>query len=319
MIVVWRVNTHCNLACGFCAYARDLEFRRAGIDAARVRAFGQTLAAWRREHGERVLVSWLGGEPMQWRAWRAMSAEFAAAGLDVSATTNGLALANAETRAAIALNLRELTISVDARGERHDSLRARPGLFARLGEGVRALAALPASRGLRLRVNAVLMRDTIAEFGALAREVAAWGIHEITFNQLGGNDRPEFFARQRLLPAQFDTFCAQLPALRAELAERGVRLAGSAGYLARLAASAGDQTLPVKDCAPGERFLFVDEHGVVAPCSFTGTEYGVPVDSIASVAALDALPAQFRAARLARESRWCGNCPSTQVFGKFAA
>jgi hypothetical protein len=52
----------------------------------------------------------------------------------------------------------------------------------------------------------------------------------------------------------------------------------------------------------------------VAPCAFTADEYGVALDDIAS---LDELPMRFVAARGARCANACGDCPSTQFFGKF--
>ena len=56
-----------------------------------------------------------------------------------------------------------------------------------------------------------MMRRTICDFPWLCRELASWGIREITCNQLGGADRPEFFPTNRLLPEQiFNKFA--LPA-----------------------------------------------------------------------------------------------------------
>ncbi len=185
----------------------------------------------------------------------------------------------------------------------------------------RTLAALRAladgrcgARTPRLRANIVLMRSTIDGFAALTDELAAAGIDEISYNLLGGRDRPGFYAAEAVPPAALDRLLQQLPQLRLRLADVGVTLIGSDDYATRLRAASHGQRWPVDDCAPGTRFLFVDEHGRIAPCAFTGVEYGIALDDIDG---LDELPSRFAAARRARCSAACSDCPSTQVFGKF--
>ena len=326
MIVIWRVTTACNLSCGFCAYAKDLSFARSSVEPEIVREFARVLAAYRRASDERVMVSWLGGEPLLWAPWRALSAELKALGLQVSATTNGSTLGSAGVRAFIIENLAELTVSVDGIGAVHDRLRGSPGGFDRLERDVRALvrASVLAGKGPRIRVNTVLMADNVEQFPALCERLAMWGIDEISFNQLGGNDRPEFHAAHRLHLADVERLAAQLPPLREQLATRGVRLVGGERYLERLRATASGRSIRVTECPPaatnaGEQSLFITEAGIVAPCSFTPADYGVPVGEIDSVEALRALPARVRAKRAAQRSRWCDDCPSTQLFDKFAA
>jgi AdoMet-dependent heme synthase len=107
--------------------------------------------------------------------------------------------------------------------------------------------------------------------------------------------------------------------LKAELIDRGLELRGGRDYLRRIQASVHDQELPVEDCAPGEAFLFVDELGRVAPCSFTGASYGIAIDELVEVGDLAHLPGRFRARRGERRAEACGNCQSTHVFGKFVS
>ena len=319
MIVLWRVTTRCNYACGFCAYDRRLDGGREDVDAAEAARFGALLTRWSSARGERVLLSWLGGEPLSWRPIWALSADLAGAGLAISATTNGSTLHRPDVRAALIAHFAELTVSVDGPAALHDRLRGRSGAWARVQGGVRALVAERGGAPLRLRANIVLMRETMPHFAELCRTLTDWGIDEITFNQLGGRDRPAFFPGQRLRVEDVRSLQATLPCLRHELAERGVTLCGDARYLDRLRASAMGEALPVADCQPGRGFLFVDEHGIAAPCSFSGPAYGVPIDGLRDVANLDALPARFAAARAARRLATCDDCPSTQAFAKFAA
>ena len=66
MIVLWRVTERCNLACGFCAYDRRVRRGRESAAAETVLRFARVLGDWQRSSGERVLLSWLGGEPLHW-------------------------------------------------------------------------------------------------------------------------------------------------------------------------------------------------------------------------------------------------------------
>jgi MoaA/NifB/PqqE/SkfB family radical SAM enzyme len=238
----------------------------------------------------------------------------------VSTTTNGTRLGSADLRAHLLRHYAELTVSIDGFSALHDRLRGWNGGFSRVREGVRELAAEKhrLGTGPRLRANVVLMRDNVEEFPALCTELVSWGIEEVTFNQLGGNDRPSFHAAHRLLPAQIEQLAGELPRLRAALARSGVRLCGGPSYVERIRATAVGRRIPVLDCDPGASFLFIDEDGLVAPCSFTGAEYGVPIASITSLADLLALRGRFARSRSTDRLPVCNDCPSTHVFAKFA-
>ena len=320
MIVVWRVTERCNLACVFCAYDRRVIRARGEADPGAVRAFGTALAEYQRMSGDPVLVSWLGGEPLLWRPLPSLTSYLVRdLGLRVSGTTNGTALAAPAVRAHVVDHYAELTVSVDGFAPLHDALRGRAGGFDALCRDVRALAAEKrrAGHGPLLRANVVLMRDNVADFERLCIELSGWGIEEVTFNQLGGNDRPEFFPAHRLRPADVDRFGERVDALRRRLADDGVRLAGGERYVERIRSSAAGRRLAVADCGPGEAFLFVSEAGLVAPCSFTGDAYAVPIAELSSADDVTALPARFAALRANRPVAVCGDCPSTRVFAKF--
>lgn len=321
MIVVWRVTERCNLACPFCAYDRRVARPRRDADPAGMLAFGHALGAHQQTTGDPVLVSWLGGEPLLWRPLTALTETLTRdLALRVSATTNGTALASAAVRAHVVERYAELTVSVDGFAPLHDTLRGWPGGFQALRRAVRALVAeRGGARTPLLRANVVLMRDNVGELEALCLELASWGIDEITFNQLGGNDRPEFFPAHRLRRDDVARLGERVARLRERLAPLGVRLAGGEAYVERIVSSAAGRRLPVDDCGPGETFLFVSETGLVAPCSFTGESYAVPLGELATAADVAALPRRFAAMRAARRDAVCDDCPSTRVFAKFGA
>lgn len=316
MIVVCRVTTRCNLTCGFCAYDRRLPFARISIHDRAVERLIELLGAHRIAHPQRLLLSWLGGEPLLWRRWQYWSRRARDCGLAVSATTNGSTLQQRAVRAAIIENFSELTISVDAPGVRHDELRGWPGGYERICAAIAALVHERRQIGadLLLRVNVVLMRRTLPQFPTLARELGGLGVDEISFNLLGGRDRPEFFAREAVAPDALNHFLLELPSLRSELAAHGTRILGDSSYGARLAAASRGASWPISDCDPGEQFLFVDERARLSPCAFTGDSLGVPIMELARI---EDLGAQFRAMRASRRPQVCNDCPSTQLAGKF--
>jgi MoaA/NifB/PqqE/SkfB family radical SAM enzyme len=319
LVVVWRVTARCNLACPFCAYDRTLDIPRPSAEEAEVSRFGALLADHSRALGRSALVSWLGGEPLLWPPLPAVSSALRAEGIGIGITTNGLGLDAPRRRAWAMETLDELTVSLDGLADYHDRVRRSPGGHAQILRAVEALAdgKRREGRGPLLRVNTILMRENVADFPALCEVLALAGVEEITFNQLGGNDRPEFYPDHRLLPEQVDDFCRELPALKDRLGARGVTLRGGDAYLARLRATARGQALPVDDCGPGQAFWFVDEAGRVSPCSFTSAAYGVPLFSLRAPADLAALPARWAAMRAGRRAAPCLDCHSTQVFEKF--
>lgn len=321
MIVLWRITTRCNYACGFCAYDRRRAIARRDVVADEAARFGRLLAAWGETRRRRILLSWLGGEPLLWNPILPLSRALAGPSLAISATTNGSVLHRPWARAEILASFAELTVSIDGPAAVHDRLRGASGAYARVEAGVRALNAERHASGvaLRLRANVVLMRDTVAHFAQLCETLADWGIDEITFNQLGGRDRPEFFPPQQLQPRDTEELATGMPALVSHLANRGVHLCADPLYLRRLHASAVGLPLAIDDCQLGRDFLFVDECGIASPCSFSGDTYGVPIASLKTIADLDALHLRFAERHAVERCASCDDCPSTQTFAKFAA
>jgi MoaA/NifB/PqqE/SkfB family radical SAM enzyme len=320
LVVVWRVTTRCHLACGFCAYDRTLPFARHDTDEASALSLGSSLVQTRDSLGRRVHVSFLGGEPFAWEPLPRVARHFAELGLSLGLTTNGVSLGGASARELLLDCFDEVTVSIDGLGAMHDGLRGWPGGFERLGVALSALTHEKArrSRGPLVRVNTVLMRDNIQEFPALCRALAALGVQELSFNRLGGRDRPEFFAAHRLAPGQIERFATELPTLRRELSSRGLSILGSQAYLERLLSLERGERFAVGDCAPGRKFLFVDEHGKLAPCSFTLDSYGEPAaEARRADGDFADLPRRFLVRQRSQRADACDDCASTQVFEKF--
>ena len=319
MILLWRISNHCNLACPFCAYDKRLRVAREEADPAQVARFIDLVGAWRRQSGRPVLLSWLGGEPLLWRPLAELSRRAVGQGIDLSLTTNGTRLGSPAVREELVRRYREVTVSVDGPAAFHDAMRGWPGAFDKLGHFVPALVAERDAAGsrLKIRANVVLMRDNIAAFEKLCLTLADWGVNEISFNQLGGRDRPEFHPDHRLRAADVAQLAEILPRLRARLAPRGTSLVGGSAYLGRIADAVAGRPLPIADCRVAEEFLFIDENGRIAPCSFTPDHFGSSVDQLLTPADVETLPWRLRTLQRQSPSHDCADCPSTQQFAKF--
>ncbi len=318
LVIVWRVTADCPLGCRFCGYSREVVRPRLSLDPDQVLTFGRVLAGYQQATGRKVLCVWLGGEALTWPPLEDLARTFHdELGLRQGITTSGVTLGSASVREHLAAAYDEVTVSVDGLAEFHDRVRQCPGLFARIRDGIRALGDLAERRrrAVLLRVNTVLMRGNIQDLEALCGEVAGWGVRELSFNALGGHERPEFYPENRLLPAQVDDLVRSLPALRQRMAARGMVIRGGPEYLHRLTASARGERIAVDDCEPGRRFLFVDEHGRVGPCSVTTSDLGVPLEEIR--ADLVGLQERFAASRQRARPAACDDCPATHVFDKF--
>jgi MoaA/NifB/PqqE/SkfB family radical SAM enzyme len=312
LVVVFRVTTRCALSCGFCAYDRRLPYPRVQADEAVALALA---AALEQERARRpVHVSFLGGEPFSWAPLERVARSYVERGLSLGVTTNGTTLASAATRQLLLDCFDELTVSIDGVGDVHDRLRGWPGGFARLEASVRFLAAARRRGKLVLRVNSVLLADNVRQLPELCRTLASWGVEELTFNRLGGRDRPEFHREHRLAPADLVWLADILPTLRRETAALGLRILGSDGYVRRLQELEEGRAAAVEDCAPGRDFLFVDEAGRVAPCHFTLDDYGTELLPVARLA-----PRFRQLQQRQTRSAACDDCQSTRVYRKFGA
>lgn len=321
MIVLWRITTTCNLVCGFCAYDRRLRTPRLQMDQTEIERFGALLGAHRNASGEDVHLSWLGGEPMLRPGILPLSRRLREQhGLRMSVTTNGTTLGRPGVAQEMLSSFDEVTVSVDALASTHERLRGWHGGWSRLADGVRRLADSRGTRqALRLRANVVLMRDTLREFSELCDRLADWGVDEITFNQLGGRDRPEFHPHQALRAHDVHMLRAMIPELVARMASRGVRLNARETYLERIEATALGRAIAVDDCETRRPTIFIDEHGHVASCSFTLDVHGIPTRAIRTPDDVAVLRTRLDERRRAIPAAICADCPSTQVFAKFGA
>lgn len=318
LVVVVRVTTLCPMACQYCGYSREVMRDRRTLSTASLARFGHALQQYRSATGRKILVCWLGGEPYLWPdLWPVTQLYSEEYKLPIGVTTSAVNLDIPAIQRNTLRWIDELTISVDGLAEHHEWARQSPGTWPRLRRTVQKLAKIRADFSPILRANLVLMRSNIDQFAAICRELATWGFDELTFNQLGGLDRPEFYPHNRILPAQWPTFRSQLTALRSALGARGLVIAGSDAYLDRLQATTMGNTVPVADCLPGQEFWFIDELGRLSPCSYTSHTYSLPIDELTAVQQLLQIPDQLKLLRQRTLCQACTDCHATHWFDKF--
>jgi MoaA/NifB/PqqE/SkfB family radical SAM enzyme len=176
LVIVWRVTEHCNLACPFCEYRRTLARPRVTAKPDEVLALGALLRDYQAQSQRRVLVSWLGGEPLLWSPLQHIAETFKYEyGLQLGVTTNGTHLDMDALQRHIISTYDQLTISIDGMGARHDQYRLLSGLFERLRCAITQLHQRKIQTGssLLIRINTILMRDNIEEFPQLCETLAA--------------------------------------------------------------------------------------------------------------------------------------------------
>ncbi|MCB9135385.1 MAG: radical SAM protein [Anaerolineales bacterium] len=316
-VIVIEVSTICNLSCPFCAHDKRLPIPRHTIPAETLTSFTQIVGQYAAAKDEAILVSWLGGEPfLQPNLLPLTERLHEQYPLYFSATTNGTQLHKPEIRDHIQRCYAELTFSVDGFSDFHNLMRGKTGLFDEVKTHIQQLAC--EAPNLKLRINTVLMRENFDAFPALCAELARWGVNEITFNQLGGRDRPEFYPDHHLTVEQVQRLPEMAQQIQTAIRETGAHLVFSPSYFKRISASARGEKLPILDCAPGCFYLFVNAHGHLAPCTFTLDEYGKPLESIRSPTDFEQLPFTFHREKMSAQASACLDCPNTNVHGKFS-
>lgn len=319
-VIVWRITQNCNMNCLFCSYSNEIDRKRDVADNEDILKFLKILGKYKDNHMQEILISWIGGEPFLWEHIIPFSKLIHEHyGIKVSATTNGLLLFSQETRNEIINHFSELVISLDGFGQCNDRVRNFKGHYDRVTKYISELSKEKKDKNsnLIIKVNTILMRENINRFEELCDKLVELGVNELTFNQLGGFDRPEFYPTNRLLDYQTQQFASDLPILKEKFFKLGLIIHGSDDYLQRIICSSKDEKIAIDDCYPGKWFWFINENGYISPCSYTTYEYMLHINSILEIDDIDKAQEYFRDIRKSKPSNWCDDCHCTQLYNKF--
>jgi MoaA/NifB/PqqE/SkfB family radical SAM enzyme len=264
-------------------------------------------------------LSWLGGEPLLWSSIYQISQQLKSElGISTGVTTNGIRLVEKAHLEKATQAFDEITFSVDGHDHHHDRSRGTPGLYGDLLNSVRTLRSLSAEtrRSIIIRVNLLLSRSSMGQLSDVLYDLAKCGVHEVTYNPLWAD--PNGDLGDELLRAEdVDLLVRTLRGLAPDMRRRGLSIKGNATYLNRIRLKAKGVKIPVVDCDPGTGVLFVNPHGVLAPCAYTYNQYGVSVDLLDEPSKIDRLPFVFTAMRSRSLAPRCMDCPDTNIFGKY--
>lgn len=319
-VIVWRITQTCNMKCKFCSYSKEVERQRNDADLEEVERVSDILGQYRQKTKEEMLISFIGGEPLLWKPMFNLSKKLVKEyGIEISTTTNGILLEKEEVRKDIINYFSEIVISMDGFQECNDYVRQYQGHFKTVSESIVKLAKEKKEAGSKLiiKVNTILMRRNIGQFEEFCEYLAKLGVNEITFNQLGGYDRPEFYEDNRLEPMQVAQLIERLPMIRERLSKYNFVIHGSSSYLDRIQLTTEDRKNPVIECNPCSWFWFINENGYISPCSYTSYEYKYDIKKINTPEDIKQIEQYFKELRQCKRSKWCDDCYCTQVYDKF--
>ena len=319
-VIVWRVTQNCNMNCLFCSYSNEVERKRDITKEEEVMKLINILGAYKKINSEKILVSWIGGEPLLWKPIlefsKKIKSEF---GINISTTTNGLMLDLKEVQDCLLDFYDEIVISLDGFADCNDRVRQHRGHFKTVTKNISELSKLKKERNSKLiiKVNTILMEENIVYFEEFCEELFRIGVNEVTFNQLGGFDRPEFYPTNRLKTEQVELFFEKFPSIKDKFQKMGLIIHGGNSYEERIKATTNNQIIKIDECNPGNWFWFINENGFISPCSYTTYEYKYDIKWIKEISDIEKVEEFFKEQRAEKRSKWCSDCHCTQVYNKF--
>ena len=318
-VIVWRVTQRCNMNCLFCSYAYGVNRKRDDADANEIIRVCNVLKQHIKQNDKKILISWIGGEPFLYADIFRLSEICKSYGIDISTTTNGLLLHTNEIRQRLIDNFSEIVFSLDGFSACHDRIRQNEGAFVKTSNAISDLCKQKAvcKSDLSVKVNTILLRENIDYFQEFCNYLINLGVNALTFNQLGGFDRPEFYEQNRLLPEQVEKFAQNFAKIKHNCNMKGLKIHGGKLYIERIRASTKNKKIPEESCQPGEWFWFINENGFISPCSYTSYEYKLPTTALQNTSDLDGSKEFFRKAQKESRSNWCDDCHCTQNNDKF--
>lgn len=265
-LVTLYLSERCNSRCVTCDYWRH------GSTDTTLEAVRRMLPAFAELRTRAVLLS--GGEPLLNPEWADIAAMLKSRGLTLWLLTSGLSLAKHAQRASELFD--SITVSLDGTCARTYAAIRGVDAFAKVCDGVRAVAAAGVSTGLRVTLQRANYRE-LPNFVSLAR---ALGAAQVSFLAVDVSNAHAFARRDDVLPelalsvADIPVLDGLLNALEEDhaadfatrfIAEPPAKLQGIRDYFAALL---GLGAFPPVRCNAPEFSAVVGADGRVAPCFF---------------------------------------------------
>lgn len=319
-VIVWRVTQDCNMNCMFCSYSNEIKRKRDSAKNEDILRIVELLREYKIKNNREILVSWIGGEPFLWKELILFSKKLKnELGIEVSTTTNGLFLETEKQQEEAVDSFSEITVSLDGFKECNDRVRNYKGHYDRVIKNIYGLSRrkIEKNSNILIKVNTILMRENIGSFEEFCQKLVEAGVNEVTYNQLGGYDRPEFYPDNRLLTEQVHKFFKELPKIKEKFLKKGLKIYGGENYENRIKYSTENKSIAIDECNPGSWFWFINENGFISPCSYTTYEYMENINNIKEIDDIDKIEESFRKMRKNGKSKWCSDCHCTQMYDKF--
>ena len=157
-MVGFSLTNQCNLTCSMCFQGNREE--RVFLDPARIGAVLDAISPF----GKPPVYLW-GGEPFLHPAFMDIVRLIKAKGFFCIVNTNG-ALLRQKAQEIVDSGLDMLIVSIDGVAAVHDSVRQRPGLFARIEEGLEEINRLKRRKPL-LAINSVITPQNYRDLSAM--------------------------------------------------------------------------------------------------------------------------------------------------------
>ena len=178
----------CNLRCKMCGQwgeqgsskGYDKDTLTAALSVDEVKALVDDVK------GFKPNITLFGGEPLLYRGWQDVVTHVKQAGLRCNMISN-CALLTKHAEEVLDVGVDEIILSLDGPEDIHDEVRGREGTFARVRDGLQALAAAKAARGVArplVNVSSVVFENNYRVMDKTLSTAEGLGADSITFHHL---------------------------------------------------------------------------------------------------------------------------------------
>jgi AdoMet-dependent heme synthase len=246
---IWQITNRCNYRCRYCMFGSGAQAGESELTSAEALRVLEQLHGW-----GCTALKLTGGEPMMRSDILDIIERACRLGWEVDISTNASLISAGAARRIAATGLKMVHVSLDGPSAAvHEAARGR-GTFLPTLRGLTALL----EAGIWVRIGCVIFRDNQERLEEMIRFCAGLGAPELVFSLMGPAGRVS--PGSVLLPARPVADLASELDLLAQAFNPAMKIGHNLSPSGCAACSSG--------CPGGERFLFIDNLGRVAPCTW---------------------------------------------------